>query len=237
MLNANQVGHIMTSAVLSVDIKEPITEVIRLFAYYPVHHLPVVDKSRIVGMLSTADMLKLEYFVPKGSIPTATALVNEKFRIDKLMRSPVITATSHDTIADAASRMSSHGIHALPVVNEGNHLIGIVTTTDIMNALLNGIVGRGEAPVKSQSDITAPTEHRLSHALEHARAKLQNGDDQHGLAACALFMHERGSLLETLRHDVERYVRNGQDERLHAQLLKDIDRLDQQQHAALALRL
>ena len=233
----NQVGHIMTSAVLSVDIKEPITEAIRLFAYYPVHHLPVVDKSRIVGMLSTADMLKLEYFVPKGSIPAATALVNEKFSIDKLMRSPVITATPHDTIADAASRMSSHGIHALPVVNESNHLIGIVTTTDIMNALLNGIVGRGEKPPKPEMEIKAPTEHRLGHAIEAARGSLINGSDEHGVAASALYLHERNALLETLRHDVERYLRNGQDERLHTQLLKDIDKLDQQQHAALALRL
>jgi CBS domain-containing membrane protein len=237
MLNTNQVGHIMTGAVLSIDIKEPITEAIRLFAYYPVHHLPVVDKTRIVGMLSTADMMKLEYFVPKGSIPTATALINEKFRIDKLMRSPVITATPHDTIAEAASRMSSHGIHALPVVNEGNHLIGIVTTTDIMNALLNGIVGRGETIPKPEIEIKAPEEHRLAHAMEFARAMLQSGTDEHGLAACVLYLNERSGLLETLRHDVERYVRNGQDERLHAQLLKDIDKLDQQRHAALALRL
>lgn len=236
-MNSNQVGHIMTSAVLSVEVHEPITEVVRLFAYYPIHHLPVVDKSRIVGMLSTADMLKLEYFVPKGSIPIATALVNEKFRIEQLMRTPVITATLYDTIADAASRMSSHGIHALPVVNESNHLIGIVTTTDIMNALLNGIVGRGETSPRAEIEIKAPAEHRLSHALETARSSLQRGEDEHGLAACALYMHERNSLLETLRHDVERYVRNGQDERLHAQLLKDIDKLDQQRHAALALRL
>src|SRR5690348_17094713 len=157
---ATTVGDIMTSAVLSVDIREPITEAIRLFAYYPVHHLPVVDKSRIVGMLSTADMLKLEYFVPKGSIPTATALVNEKFRIEQLMRTPVITATPHDTIAEVAERMSSHGIHALPVVNEHNHLIGIVTTTDVMHALLNGVI-RLTSSDTAETEIKAPTEHRL----------------------------------------------------------------------------
>ena len=233
----NSVGDIMTTAVLSVDISEPITEAIRLFAYYPVHHLPVVDKSRIIGMLSTADMLKLEYFVPRGSIPTSTALINEKFRIEQLMRTPVMTATSFDTIADAAERMSSHGIHALPVINEVNHLIGIVTTTDVMNALLNGpglTLQRDEA---ATIEVRAPTEHRLGHALETARTALQRGDDRHAVAACLLYLHERNALLETLRHDTERYVRNGQDERLHTQLLRDIDKLDQQQHAALALRL
>jgi len=236
-MNPDQVGHIMTSAVLSIDVREPITEAIRLFAYYPIHHLPVVDKSRIVGMLSTADMLKLEYFVPRGSIPTATTLINEKFRIEQLMRTPVVTATLFDTIEESAARMSSKGIHALPVVNEANHLIGIVTTTDIIHALLNGIVTRTGPDTKAEVPIKAPTEHRLGHALETARSTIQRGNDDHGVAACALYLHERNGLLETLRHNVERYVRNGQDERLHAQLLKDIDKLGQQQHAALALRL
>ncbi|MES1191807.1 MAG: CBS domain-containing protein [Steroidobacter sp.] len=236
-MTSDQVGHIMTTAVLSVDVHEPITEAIRLFAYYPVHHLPVVDKSRIVGMLSTADMLKLEYFVPRGSIPAATLLINEKFRIEQLMRTPVITATPYDTIADAAERMSSRGIHALPVVNELNHLIGIVTTTDVMNALLNGSGITLQREEEEKIEIKPPTEHRLAHALEAARSALQRGDDGHAIGACLLYFHERNSLLESLRHNVERYVRNGQDERLHTQLLKDIDKLEQQQHAALALRL
>jgi CBS domain-containing protein len=55
------------------------------------------------------------------------------------MRSPVVTAGLDDTIADAASRMVTHAVHSLPVVDESNHLLGIVTTTDIMQALLHGI--------------------------------------------------------------------------------------------------
>jgi predicted transcriptional regulator len=37
-----RIRHIMTQAVLSVSVSEPVTEVLRLFANYPVHHLPVV---------------------------------------------------------------------------------------------------------------------------------------------------------------------------------------------------
>ncbi len=232
MIQANQVGQVMASAVLTIGPNEPITEAIRLFASYPIHHLPVVDKSRVVGILSTADMLKLEYFMPKGTIPAA--LLNNRFKVDMLMRTPVITATPFDTLTDAASRMSTKGIHALPVVNEANHLIGIVTTTDIMQALLTGINVQHAPTIP---EVSAPTEHRLDHAIETASTALINRTDEHGVAACALYLHERNSLLETLRHDIERYLRNGQEERLHSELLKDIQRLDQQQHAALALRL
>jgi hypothetical protein len=58
--------HIMTAEVLSIDIRESITEAMRLFASYPVHHLPVVDDTGVIGILSSADMLKLEHFLPKS---------------------------------------------------------------------------------------------------------------------------------------------------------------------------
>jgi CBS domain-containing protein len=129
----------MTTAVVSIDVHEPVTEAVRLFASYPMHHLPVVDDSVVKGMLSSADMLKLEYFLPRAGVKASAVLLNQRFRIATLMRSPVVTADLDDTIGDAASRMVTHAIHALPVVNDSNRLLGIVTTSDIMQALLHGI--------------------------------------------------------------------------------------------------
>src|SRR5450631_2357578 len=91
------VRHIMTAEVLSIDIRESITEAMRLFAGYPVHHIPVVDGAALRGMLSTADMLKLEYFLPKSGAQASAALLNNRFRIDKLMRSPANSATLDGT--------------------------------------------------------------------------------------------------------------------------------------------
>jgi len=42
----------MTEAVLSIDIGESAGEVLRLFAGYPIHHLPVLKGHKVVGMLS-----------------------------------------------------------------------------------------------------------------------------------------------------------------------------------------
>lgn len=234
-MKATLVGHIMTSAVLSIEVHEPVTEVIRLFASYPIHHLPVVDERRIVGILSTADMLKLEYFTPKSSSLASSTILNERFSIAKLMRSPALTVTVEDTISDAATKMSSFGIHALPVINSAGYLIGIVTTTDIMSAFLSGIAESRSATPSQEGNILS--KHRMSQALEAARESLQRGEDDNGLAACTLYLHERIELLEALRKDAERYMRGGQDEQLHSKLLKDIDHINQQEHAALALRL
>ena len=220
-----RVRHIMTEAVLSIDIHEPVSEAMRLFASYPVHHLPVVDESRIKGMLSSADILKLEYFLPKSGAPASAVLLNERFRIGTLMRQPVITANLDDTIADAASRMVTHAIHALPVVNVSNELLGIVTTTDIMQALLHGI-GVKAASVQHEAK-HKPTELEMRRATEAAETATLHGTDTDGVAAAMLYLKERNALLEALRRNVARYIREGQNERLHSSLVKDLDRLAQ----------
>ena len=224
------VRHIMTAAVLSIDVGESIIEAMRLFAGYPVHHLPVVEGAVLRGILSTADMLKLEYFLPMSGAQASAALLNERFKIDKLMRSPVFTAALDDTIADAASRMVAHAVHALPVVDESNRLLGIVTTTDIMQALLHGI---GLKRASEQHDGNPkPTELVMRRAIEAANSATIHGTDSEGIGASMLYLNERIVLLEALRVDVARYVHGGQDERLHSHLVKDLEKLDQRTHEA-----
>ena len=220
-----RVRHIMTEAVLSIGVHEPITEALRLFSNHPLHHLPVVDGSELKGMLSTAEMLKLEYFLPKSGAPGSAVLLNERFRIETIMRRPVFTANLEDTIADAASRMVVNGIHSLPVIDENNHLLGIVTTTDIMQGLLRGI-GLRKGP--EQHEVRGrPTELVMRRAIQSAQSMTLNGTDSDGVAASMLYLHDRNVLLEVLRRNVARYLHAGQDERLHTRLVQEIDQLGQ----------
>lgn len=215
-----RVRHIMTESVLSIGIHEPVTEAVRLFANYPLHHLPVIDSSGLKGMLSSADMLKLEYFLPRCSAQSSAVWLNDRFRIETLMRQPVVTAKPDDTIADAASRMVTHAIHALPVVDERNHLLGIVTTTDIMQALLHGMgIKRGTEKREAKY---MPTELEMRRAVEAAESATQHGADPDGVAAAMLYLKERNARLEVLWKDVARYLHGGQDERLHARLVKEV---------------
>jgi CBS-domain-containing membrane protein len=65
-IHANDpVNRFMTEAVLSIEVSAPASEILRLFSEYPGHLLPVVDNGRVVGMLSSADVLKLEAFLPQ----------------------------------------------------------------------------------------------------------------------------------------------------------------------------
>lgn len=220
-----RVRHIMTETVLSISVLEPITEVLRLFATHTLHHLPVVDDSELKGMLSSADVLKLKNFVPTSGSLASAAVLNERFKIATMMSRPVIAAKLDDTIADAAARMASHGIHALAVVDDISHLVGIITTTDIMQALLHGM-GRKRSSEPEEAT-HRPNELEMRRAVDAAESAIQAGTDTDGVAATMLRLRDRNALLEELRQDVARYLHAGQDERMHTRLVRDLERLGQ----------
>jgi CBS domain-containing protein len=141
----DRISLLMTEEVLSVAIDEPAGEVLRLFAGYPVHHLPVLRGREVVGMLSSADMMKLEHFLPRGGTGGQEYL-NQRMTVAALVRREPVTVRVDQTVQDAAELMARHGIHALPVVDAQQHLVGIVTTSDLIAAALRVAPASAAAP-------------------------------------------------------------------------------------------
>ena len=56
-------------------------------------------------------------------------------RIADLMRKDVKTVTGDATLADAVMTLSEAHVSGLPVVDSVNHLVGVVSTTDVLNAI------------------------------------------------------------------------------------------------------
>lgn len=222
MRHSEPVNRLMTEKVLAIEISAPAGEILRYFAEYPVHHLPVVDKNLVVGMLSSADVLKLEAFLPKGGDPIG--YLNTHVRIDQIMRQPPITIGPHAAVEQAASLMARHGIHALPVVSEPDgHLLGIITTTDIISAAIRHDSRGGEQSVPSRSP--RPLSHaQMQEALSLAKQSASAEGEQGALARALLYAESRQKTLDAVLVCAERYVRAGQDERLHTTLLRAIEK-------------
>jgi CBS domain-containing protein len=234
-MHANDpVNRIMSEPVLSIGPDEPVSELLRLFIAYPVHHLPVVQDRRVVGMLSSADLLKLEFFLPPPG-PARDKLLDDRFRVSKVMRTPVVTVTEHDTLQRASELMAANGIHSLPVVNGDDHIVGIVTTTDLMHAFMRNSGGTFAA--SGAGAHTQPVDSRFVDALNAARQIANTDQDSNGIAMAFLQLQQRTSALESVAHTAKRYINAGQDERLHASLCKAIERLDHIDSAGSATML
>jgi CBS domain-containing membrane protein len=231
---SDPVNRLMTAAVLTVDVNDPAGEVLRLFAGYPVHHLPVLDRQKVVGMLSSADVMKLELFLPKGA-KSPIEFLNQRMKVGQLVHRSVLTIQAHQSVEAAAQLMAKQGVHSLAVVDAQDHLVGIITTTDIIHAALRSHMESGTAGTQgvssTESQLIKLSTDQLGHAMTAAATRAGADDDRDFVHQALLQMQARVALLDKLRHVASRYVHAGQDERLHSALckaLEDVDRAEAQ---------
>jgi CBS domain-containing protein len=223
------VTRIMTETVVVIEADRPISEALDCFGQYGIRHLPVVRDGRLAGMLSSADVLKLEHFAPKTG-PDGRRFLDERFRIEQFMRTPVVHVRLDATIGDAAETLMASGVHALPVVDASDRVVGIVSSTDLIRSLLSGPPRRGDGPAISPADVTGnqrvyyfkPTDEEFATALGAAEAKHVDDRDPKFIAKSLLYLAQRRAVLEQVLTLADRFLRAGQDEQNHALLLKAI---------------
>jgi acetoin utilization protein AcuB len=241
MRPSDPVNRFMTEPAVSIDLGSPAAEVLRLFSVHPFHHLPVVDRGKVVGMLSSADVLRLEAFLPPRA-RTSTDFLNQRLHIDQLMRQPPITVASHQSVEQATTLMTKHGIHALPVTDSNDKLLGIITTTDIISAVLHTdhrSSAHGTSTTEAESEaaprVVSPAEMREATQLAARAADL--GDDSGKMARALLHAESRLRVLENVLLSADRYVHAGQDQNLHRLLVKAIAKAKESSAGTLRRRL
>lgn len=131
------VGHVMTTPVITVTPNDSMTKVQELFSTYNLHHLPVVDGNKVVGIISYTDYLKLLHgftlFKTEKSEAYNKAIL-ESLLVGEVMTKQVATLRAEDTLECAVGIFRENLFHALPVVSHsGQQLIGIITTFDLIN--------------------------------------------------------------------------------------------------------
>lgn len=87
-----------------------------------IHHIPIVEGRKLVGMITSWDMFKL-------------GLSAEDFKgmkIKEVMTTKVATLDPEQHLGAVAEVLTKHLFHAVPIVNDLGELEGIVTSTDLI---------------------------------------------------------------------------------------------------------
>lgn len=137
MLLSTPIKHIMKAEVVSLDVNQTIPDAIQILSRGHFHHIPVVEDKRLVGILSTVDIFKLDGDSLTNTDGGHRALLASRARIGDIMIKDVASLSERATVGDAAELLSSGTYHALPVMNGTGELIGIVTTTDLIMHMLD----------------------------------------------------------------------------------------------------
>ena len=135
MKKREPVSKIMTSDVITLNHTDNLDTAEQLFKKNNIRHIPVVSGTSIIGMLSLTDLLRISFADAAHDGEVDTTVYN-MFTIEQVMAKNIVSIGSDATIKEAAEILSQKEFHALPVVDNGE-LAGIVTTTDMINYLLD----------------------------------------------------------------------------------------------------
>ncbi len=115
----------------------PVNEAFDLMKKERIRRIPVVDKNgKLVGIVSDKDLLRVSPSPATTLSAYEIPYLLSKVKAGDVMTKKVITVSEDTPIEDAARIMVDNKIGGLPVVNESNAVVGIITETDILKTLL-----------------------------------------------------------------------------------------------------
>jgi CBS domain-containing protein len=129
------VAELMERKVKTVRSEATVAEAIVELADAHVSGMPVVDGAgRVIGVLSTTDLLTAE---AETGDDTARRSLWENTAVRELMTPRPFTVAPDEDVREAARQMLYADVHRL-FVAEGDQVIGVISTTDIVRAVATG---------------------------------------------------------------------------------------------------
>lgn len=121
-----EVRAIMTKNPVVAQPDQTIDQVSKLMMESQFQQLPVVDKGKLVGMVTAYDLWKANL-----------AGHNSDLKISDVMTTKVVKITPKDKVGTAAELFADRRFKTLPVVNLENDLKGVVTAFDVIRTVFN----------------------------------------------------------------------------------------------------
>lgn len=134
-----RIEEVMTSAVVTVRPETPVKEVATLMVANGFGAVPVVDADGgLLGIITEADLIGLET-APDPRLHARRDLPDDGRagrRAADVMTRPVIAARTGTDVADAIRIMRSEHVTRMPVLDEANQLVGLVSRSDLLRPLV-----------------------------------------------------------------------------------------------------
>ena len=113
---------IMTTDVITLGPDNTLGEAREILLHRRIHHLPIVEDKKLVGMVTSWDIFKLGKSVEEYA----------SMKIRQVMTTRLATLDPGQHIGAVAEALIEHLFHAVPIVNDQRELLGIVTMTDVL---------------------------------------------------------------------------------------------------------
>lgn len=127
----------MTTKLVTVEMDDTLATVREIFEKTGFHHLLVVERGEVVGVLSDRDLLRhLSPYVGTAAETTRDAATLHK-HVHQIMARKPITLTPESELAEVLEKFRHKDVTCLPVVDRHNKVVGIVTWRDMLKLMGN----------------------------------------------------------------------------------------------------
>lgn len=146
-----QLTAVMTSDVVTIGPEETLERIRDIFEVSTFHHLVVMNRGRVEGVISDRDLLKhVSPFIGRTLMEREQDVNTLKKRAHQIMTRKPIVALNTMSASDAARLLLASRVSCLPVVDERQRLVGIVSWRDLLPHCFGDACGL-DAPSPSSS--------------------------------------------------------------------------------------
>ncbi len=127
------ISEIMTKNVITVAPGDSLQTVKEIFDQHRFHHVPVVQDGTLIGLVSKSDIYRISQGVSLGmKSESANKEIFRTLLVEEVMTTKLAKLNPNDRLDVAAEIFSENLFHAIPVVDDQNKLVGVLTTYDLI---------------------------------------------------------------------------------------------------------
>ena len=135
----------MKTPAITVQINTSLEEAMKLIDQHGIHMLPVLEKKKLVGIVTDRDLRRSEAAAASTMEIYELKTIFAEMKVSSIMTADLVTIPLDYTIEEAAELLLENKISGLPVVDGNGDLAGVITKTDIFRVIisLTGLRKRG----------------------------------------------------------------------------------------------
>ena len=153
----------MRAPAITINLAAPLSEALALMREHDIRRLPVViDTGELRGFITQGDIRGADVLRAAGLDPFDIGEALRRVKVYEIMSDDPITITAETSLREAAMLMIENKIGGLPVVDDANMVVGIVTESDLFRLL-----------IADSASADQPDTHRETFTCQHCGTMLR----------------------------------------------------------------
>lgn len=117
MRKNDPINNVISSEIEAVQHGQLLSDVYKIMCNSGIHHVPVLDGEKLIGLISATDMMKINMSINNVNERNVGSSIDAQSDIEGIMTIDLVTVNETGTLRDLSSALGKGEFHSLPVIN------------------------------------------------------------------------------------------------------------------------